>query len=337
MKDAPTPKTFDRRQFLVNATAGATAISAGAFGFPAIAASKKKLTIGYIPILDHLLLAISHNQDNPSFKSVNIHPRLFKSWSSLAGALRAGVIDGAFLLSNFAMDLFNHGVPIRNILVGHRHGSAITVRHGSNIQGAKDLIGKKIAIPARLSTHNALLDTYLRTAGLSLSDVKTHVIAPSHMVNVMKRGGIDAFIVAEPFCAKAELENVGQTLVFSKNIISKHICCIIVLREEILHNNRDSIQEWVNSLIRAGNHIDREKTGHGVDKIVKTASLYMPHSERTILKGLKQPVDRLIYNDLNPLKSDFQQIVEISTQAGLMKPVDLDRFTVREFYDQAET
>ncbi len=326
---------LDRRQLLTRAVAGTAALSTGLLGFPAIAQNKKTLKIGYIPILDHLTLAISHHQDNGAYKRVRIEPRLFKSWNSVAGALRAGVIDGAFLLSNFAMDLFNKGEPLRTILVGHRHGSGITVRKESNIQNAKDLVGKTIAIPAPISTHTALLDAYLRGAGSSLSEVKTRVIAPPHMVTAMQRGGIDAFIVAEPFCAKAEQEKVGRTLVFSKEIAAGHICCIVVVRETLLNSDREALQEWVNSLVRAGERIDREKGGAGAEKIVKRASHYMPHNERVLLGGLQNPVDRVIYGDLAPRKADFQQIVDLSRQAGLLQPVDLDRFIVPDFHQRA--
>jgi len=157
---------------------------------------KKNIRVGYLPILDHLTLAVSHSADNSSYRKIDIEPRMFKKWKEVAGALRSGAIDAGFLLSNYAMHEFNTGSPIKAVLVGHRNGSGITVEQDSQINSPADLKGKNIAIPASVSTHTALLDKYLNEAGLSLRDVTTRVINPSHMVVAMQTGAIDAYIVA---------------------------------------------------------------------------------------------------------------------------------------------
>lgn len=323
---------LNRRHLLKQTVAGAAALGLGLAGFPAIAVPKKHLTVGYIPILDHLVLAISHAKDKNSFQNIDVTPRLFKSWRSIAGALEAGVIDAAFLLSNMAMDIFNRGVPIRSILVGHRNGSGITVRVDSTIRGPKGLASKTIAIPAAISTHTALLDAYLRTGGLSLEKVTTREIAPPLMIPAMLRGSIDAFIVAEPFCAMAEQEKVGRMLAFSKDIVANHICCVLVVRQEVVAANPEGIQEWVISLVRAGQWIDEKKMGTGAGEIAKMASAYMPQPERAILGGLRDPDDRVVYKDLDPRLADYQVIVDMSRKANLIQSVDLDRFIDHSFY-----
>ena len=333
MKKQLTHMPVDRRRFLTHTVAGGAALGMGLMGFPALALPKKTLTIGYIPILDHLILPVSHARENASLQGVDIKPRLFKFWRSVAGALDAGVIDGAFLLSNLAMNLFNRGAPVQSILVGHRHGSGITVRVDSKIKGPQDLAGKNIAVPAKISTHTALLDAYLRSGGLSLDSVSIREVAPSHMVLAMERGSIEAFIVAEPFCAKAEQTGVGRTLLFSKEILANHICCVLVLRNDVLASNPAGIQTWVNSLVRAGQWIDRKKLGAEAGEIATLAGRYMPHSEKAILGGLQHPDDRVVYKDLNPRHADYQAIVDISLSAKLIQPVDLGRFINPTFFE----
>ncbi|MBF0462856.1 MAG: ABC transporter substrate-binding protein [Magnetococcales bacterium] len=322
---------LNRRQFLTHTVAGGVALGLGLGGFPAIAASKKKATIGYLPILDHLVLTTSHFRDNRALTGIEIEPRQFKSWSAAAGALEAGVIDGAFLLSNLAMDLFNRGAPIRALLVGHRNGSALVVRSDATIVGPQDLAGKTIAIPAKISTHTALLDTYLRRGGLSLREVKTLEIAPPLMVEAMLHGTIDAFIVAEPFCAKAEQEKVGKILAFSKEMVANHICCILVVRQDWLTANPEGMQEWGNSLIRTGQWLDQQKGGTGAGEIAKMTSQYMSYPESLILAALQHPSDRIVYKDLLPRTADFQVIADISRQAGILQTVDLARFIDTRF------
>jgi len=250
----------------------------------------------------------------------------------LAGALRAGVIDGAFLLSNLSMDLFDKGIDINTILVGHRHGSGITIKKNSDIKTPEDLKGKKIAIPSEISTHTALLESYLKTEGLSLKDVQTKVIAPSNTTKALQRGIIDAFIVAEPFCAKAEAEGDGTTLVLSKDILENHICCIVVVRKEALQANPEGIQEWVDSMIASGKFIEQDKINNGAINVAHMATRYMNHSGDIIVNALTNPINRIIYDDLHPRHSDYQAILDISVKAGLMQDIDLYAFINDSFY-----
>jgi NitT/TauT family transport system substrate-binding protein len=297
--------------------------------------AKTTIKVGYLPILDHLTLLVSHAKDNDSFKRVNIKPKMFKAWREMVGALKAGVIDAAFILSPLAMDLFNNGADIKTILLAHRDGSAITVKKGAAIFSAADLKGLSIAIPDRKATHTALLNHYLTSANISLKDVKTKVIAPPNMIKAMKLGRIDAFIVAEPFGAKAQGDGVGKILVLTKDIINNHVECIIIIHQRIIKNHRTAIQEWINSLIRAGKWIDKNKLENSTKVVAQITKKYLPHSSCSIMMGLENPVDRISFTDLNPKKEDFQTIVDISIQANIIDKTDLEAFIDESFYQNS--
>jgi NitT/TauT family transport system substrate-binding protein len=304
----------------------------GLLGF-SNASAKTHLRVGYLPILDHLILLVSHAQDNQTFKSIEIEPKLFKSWRGLEGALRAGVIDAAFILSPLAMDLFNKGVDIKTILLAHRDGSAITVKSNSFIQSALDLKGKAIAIPDRRATHTALLNVYLtKNANLSLKDVVTKVIAPPDMLKAMQLNRIDAFIVAEPFGSMSQDQGVGKLLILTKDIVNNHVDCIVVIRQDKLRENPVAIQEWITSLIQAGQWIDEDKLQNHSEQVAQLTKKYLPYAERAIMSGLQNPNTRISFSDLNPDKADFQIIVDISRQAELIDAVDLDAFIEGQFY-----
>ena len=291
------------------------------------------LRVGYLPIIDHLTLLVSHANERCAYEQVEVEPKMFKAWREMVGALKAGVIDAAFILSPLAMDLFNEGLNIKTILLAHRDGSAITIKTGSAIHSAADLKGKAIAIPDQKATHTALLNKYLFGGGLSLKDVKAKVIAPPNMIKAMKLDKIDAFIVAEPFGAKAQHAGVGKILVLTKDIINHHVECIVVVNQNVIKNHPAALQEWVNSLIRAGKWIDQDKLKNGSKQVAKiTAKKYWPHSEESIIRGLQNPHDRISFSDLNPKFEDFQTIIDISVQAGIIKPVNLEAFIDESFY-----
>ncbi|OQY59598.1 MAG: hypothetical protein B6245_05835 [Desulfobacteraceae bacterium 4572_88] len=303
-------------------------VSSGSF-------AKTPLRVGYLPILDHLPLLISHKRDNKTFRQVDVKPKMFKSWGNMVGALKAGKLDGCLILSPLAMKLFNSGMEVKTILLAHRDGSAITVKPDLKIRSVADFKGKAIAIPHRASTHVALLDRFLRSGGLSVKDVVTKVIAPSNMVIAMKRGCIDAFIVAEPFGTKAQAEGVGHVHVLTKDIIQHHVECIVILTDNFISAHAPGVQEWTDSLIRSGKFIDQDKLESGSRNVAKIAAQYLPHSEEVIVNGFQNPSDRISFSDLNPVADDFQKIAEASAQAGIIGDVDLENFIVGDFYRQS--
>ena len=297
--------------------------------------AKETMKVGYLPILDHLPLVVSHERENGSFKEVNVEPKMFKKWDVLAGAIKAGAIDAAFILSPLAMDMFNAGVDIRVVLLGHRNGSAITVAKDSDIRSAKGLKDKKIGIPHDKATHTALLDKYLRGEGLSLKDVKTTVIAPPDMVKAMAGGNIDAFIVAEPWSAKAHLDGAGKTLALTRDILPDHVECVVIARSGFIKEHPAAMQEWVDSLIRAGKFIESDRHKNNSKNLVPIAKKYMGQDEAPVREALVNPYDRITFDNLEPDIPGFRKIVDISMQAGILDDVKLEIFIDNRFYKKS--
>jgi NitT/TauT family transport system substrate-binding protein len=329
-----TPKKsvtkMNRRQFLRTGAVGCAALGLGALGFPAIVRAKTTLKMAYIPILDHFALLMSHARDNGSFKAIDIEPVQFKSWDALAGALRANVVGGAMILSNFAMDMFNNGLDIRTVAVGHRHGSGLTVSAGSSIASPADLKGKTVAVPYRVSTHAAILDAYLKSGGLSLKDVNVIAVAPPNMPDSLKAGSIDAFLGPEPAGERAVQAGSGRILKLTKDIVPQHICCIAVVHREQLSSNPEGIRELVRSMQRSGKFIDDDKT-KGSKEVATLVRKYVEIDERVIVNVMQRPANRIIYSDLAPRLADFRMIHDLSVAAGLIRKTDLDTFVDESF------
>lgn len=298
--------------------------------------ARTTLRVGYLPILDHLALVVSHAKDNESFREVDVEIKMFKRWDDMVGALNAGVIDAAFILSTLSMDMFNSGADIRAVLLAHRNGSAITVKKDSTVNSAVGLKGKRIAIPHRKATHVALLDKYLRDKGLSLRDIDATVVDPQNMENAMSAGSIDAFIVAEPFSAKAHLHGVGRVLVLTKDIINNHVECIVIVKEKFLRQNQSGIQEWVDSLIRAGKFIEKDKRENKLNSVSSITKKYMGHEEAVTREGLNNPHDRILFDNLNPSIADFRKIADIAVRSGIIEDVKLEAFIDDSFYKKSK-
>lgn len=261
------------------------------------AGKKTALKLGYLPITDHLtVIALSR----ATFSRAEVKAVKFAGWPEIAESLKAGAIDAGFLLTPMGLELRQKGVPLKAVLLGHRNGSVITVKVGEGIQAVGDLSGKRVAIPSRFSTHNILIRKILADSGIDAPQVQLLEMAPPEMVQALAGGRIDAFIVAEPFGAQAELQKVGRVLMLSGEIWPNHICCVLNVREELMEKDRDAVRELVEALVETGIFI-----GNNPKEAALLSGDYLGQKSAVIEHVLTTPADRVTYHNLFPSREDF--------------------------------
>lgn len=304
---------MNRRDFLkASGLALAATAVPGLAGSVFAAGSKVSLKIGYLPLSDHLLMIAAEREN---FRTVNIKPVKFSSWPEIAEALKTGAIDGAFLLTPIALTLRQKGVPVKAVLLGHRNGSAVTVRNNIGVNRVEDLKGKTIAVPSPFSTHNILLRKLLTEKHLDPArDVKIIDMAPPEMLNALATGRIHGYIVAEPFGAQAEARNVGKILTLSKDIWPNHICCVLNLRETIINSHPEAVQELVTGFTRTAAFIEGNPAA-----AAKASTRILGQRPELIEKVLTSPRDRLSFVNLKPAKADFAATQDYMIKFGIAK------------------
>lgn len=317
---------MNRRDFLkASGLALAAAATPGLVGTVFAGGNKVDLKIGYLPLSDHLLMIAAEREQ---FRTVGIKPVKFSSWPEIAEALKNGAIDGAFLLTPIGLTLRKKGVPVKVVLLGHRNGSALTVKNNIGINRVEDLKGKIVAVPSPFSTHNILLRKLLVENHIDPSrDLKIIDMAPPEMVNALATGRIHGYIVAEPFGAQAEAQKVGKVLTLSKDIWPNHICCVLNLRETVINSHPEAVQELVAGFIRTAAFIEANPA-----QAAKGSTKILGQRPELIEKVLTSPRDRLSFVNLVPSKSDFAATQDYMVKFGIAKDkVDLagyldDRF-----------
>ncbi len=270
---------------------------------------KQILRIGHINITDHLLLGVSQSKDGESFKNFNLETTSFENWTLLKEALLKGDLEGAFILAPLGMNieenaLHEEDIHTKAILLGHRDGSALMVKTGTDIKTASDFKGKTIAIPEILSVHNILLHLMVTKAGLDYrKDIIPKVMAPQDMPFALIADEIDAYIVAEPFGAQVEEYEYGKIFALSREILPDHICCVLVIREDYIEKNPETIQELVDSLVRSGEFIEKNPEESSV-----IGGRFLGQAKKTIYRVLTVPDDRVSYDRLVPNRESFNEL-----------------------------
>lgn len=256
---------FSRRTLLKTAAiAAAGSFSAPTFYSPASARSRKTLRIGYLPITDATPLLIAHAND--FFKDEGIRSELpvrMRSWSTLAESFITDKFEVTHLLLPMPIWMrFKNKAPVKVLAWDHTNGSALTVSAKSGINSFADLGGKQIAVPYWYSMHNIILQMGLKKVGLTpviqtqadtlpLHHVNLFILPPPEMPAALAGKKIDGYIVAEPFNALAEMKINARIMRFTGDIWKNHPCCVVAMREELIHEDPLFTQKVVNAIVRA--------------------------------------------------------------------------------------
>lgn len=280
------------------------------------AADVPTLKIGYLPITHSLAVVVADNLNAGKYKNLKVEPVKFSSWPELLDAYNSGQIQAASELLVLALAGAEKGIPESVVSLSHRHGDILTV--AKDINSVKDLQGKRVAIPHRMSVHNILLAQALKKEGLTLKDVEWIEMPPPDMPAALARGDIKGFIVAEPFGTKAIQSGFGKELLNAKEIWPDYICCGLVFNPDFIKAYPAATKEYVESFAVAGKFIDTNRK-----EAISIARKYINIDEKVFEEALSHDAT---YSDLHVKRDEVEQLQRYALELNLLKkPVNLDQ------------
>lgn len=218
--------------------------------------------IGYLPITDATPLLVAHARGLFDAEGVQAEkPVMLRSWAQVVEAFLAGQVNVIHLLSPMTVwARYGSQVPAKVVAWNHVDGSGLTV--APDIQEMRQLGGRNVAIPFWYSIHNVVLQELLRQHGLQAvsraadaslasDEVNLLVLAPADMPPALASRRIAGYIVAEPFNALAESQQVGRIQRFTGDIWRNHACCVVFMHERDLNERSQWSQRVVNAIVKA--------------------------------------------------------------------------------------
>lgn len=286
----------------------------------------KTVKIAYLPITHAYPLFVENEIYEKGLNGVNIELVKFGSWVELAEALNTGKVDGASILVELAMKAKENGIGLKAVALGHRDGNVFVV--APEINRVSDLKGKTIAIPSKLSTHNILLNQVLKSAKLSITDIKVVELPPPEMAAALAEKRIDGYIVAEPFGAKAVALGKGKVLFKSEQIWDNSICCALVLRDEFINQNRAVTQEVINGYLKGAALAEKRD-----EAALNVGKKYLKADDNVLNLSLQW----ISYKDLKIGEGDYAKLRNYLIELGLSKNPPLYKdFIDNSFIDKAK-
>jgi NitT/TauT family transport system substrate-binding protein len=292
------------------------------------AGQRQELTVAFIPVTCHLTCPVTDYASKTSTTGTRFDAMRFTELPTIVEALRNKKLLAGFLTVPLAMKMREQGAPIKIVTLGHRDGSQLVIRKEDPAKDLRDLRGKTIAIPSPFSNENFFLNKMMRDQGVQASEINLVVMPPPDMTAALSAKAVDGFIVAEPFCARAELEGYGRVLYYAKDIWPNYISCCLVVHEDLIRDMPEVVRDLVRGINESGEWTERNREGAAT-----LVAPYFRQDKALLTYVLTQPPDRVTYRNLNPTDEEMQKILDMGISLGFItKQIPLSELMDRSFF-----
>jgi NitT/TauT family transport system substrate-binding protein len=292
---------------------------------------RQTLTVAFIPVTCHLTCPVTDYASKTSTTGTQFDAMRFGEFPSIVEALKTKKLLAGFLTVPLAMKMREQGAPIRICCLGHRDGSQLTIRKEDPAKSLRDMRGKTIAIPSPFSNENFLINRMMREQGIQPGEIKFVVLPPPDMPAALSAKAIDGFIVAEPFCGKAEMDGYGRVLYYAKDVWPNYISCCLVVHEDLIHDKPEIVRDLVRGIIASGEWVQKNRSG-----AAHLVAPYFGQNEKLMNYVLTQPPDRVTFVNLNPTDLEMQKIMDMGISLNfLTKRTPMNELIDRSFIAEA--
>lgn len=342
-----TANFLRRRQVLQ----GLIAAAALPFGTLSCTEGKQKsLQVGGLPVTCNLTLPVACVAKAASNRAAKVHgphkvrgPRFeyefskYSGWPEIKESLMAGQIQAGYMLAPLVMDLADKGIPVKIVALGHRSGAVIMVRTDSPYQQFRQLTGKRIAIPSRFAVDFLFLRKMLAQEGMTTKDIQIMEMAPPDMPAALYANAVDAYCTGEPFGAAAQRAGYARPLRMTRDEWRNYICCVLAVRQKLIEENRPLVQDLVNQVLGAGSWLDAQQANRDKAVAIAAGRKFFNQDPNILRFVMENPTDRVTYGDLRMIRSEFEELMQLSLEAGTIKrPIAYEKYMDERFARNAK-
>jgi NitT/TauT family transport system substrate-binding protein len=331
------PAAVGRRQLLQGLAASALLPAA-----LAARAAPKPLIVGGLPVTCNLTLPVAcvaraNNSKAAGSDAFKFEYSKYNGWPEIKESLMTGNIQAAYMLAPLVMDLADKKIPVKIVSLGHRSGAVIMVRTDSPYKKFKDLTGKRIAIPSRFAVDFLFLRKMLAQEGMSPKDIQIVEMPPPDMPAALYAKAVDGYCTGEPFGAAAQRAGYARPLRMTRDEWRNYICCVLTVREELIKENRPLVQDLVNHIQGAGNWLDLQPANREKAIQIAAGRKFFNQDPNILRFVMENPTDRVTYGDLRMIRAEFDELMQLSLEAGTLKaPVAYEKYVDESFVKAAK-
>ena len=205
----------------------------------------------------HLPLAIVEKKYQDELKTFKLETVQSHDWNTVIAGMKSGTLTGTFILSPLAMKLIHEGFPGKIVLMANRNGNSFIL--SKKIQSIDKLKAKHsiIAVPHIYSQHHLLVRILLKQYNVPEENIRILEMPPRDMINSLRKGEIDGFMVGEPEGNRSVSLGVGWMAAISTQIWKDHMDHVFLASDTFIKKQPERLQELINLLVRGGEFIEK--------------------------------------------------------------------------------
>ena len=284
--------------------------------------------IGRLICGGHLPLAVVEKKYQHFLKTFKLHTVQNHDWNDVIEDMTSGNLAGTFILSPLAMNLIHQGYPGKIVLMADRNGNGFIL--SKKLKSIDDLKKQKaiIAVPHLYSQHHVLLHMVLKQNSISEENIKVLAMPPRDMINSLRNGEIDGFVVGEPEGNRSLSQGIGWMAGISPTIWEDHMDHVFLASDSFINDQPEKLQELVNQLVRAGEFI--ENNAH---EAAVMGEDYTGAKAEAFEKVLTTPPNWITYTNMvaneNDINSMAERLVEMKLWSEVPNNLINDYFDMR--------
>ncbi len=237
------------------------------------------ISIGRLICGGHLSLAVVEKKYQDQLETFKLHTVQNHDWNDVIADMESGKLAGTFILSPLAMNLIREGFRGKIVLIANHNGNGFVLSNKIKSIGELKNRNTIIAVPHRYSQHNVLLHIALKQHGVPEGKVKVLGMPPRDMINSLRNGEIDGFLVGEPEGYKSISLGVGWMAAISPRIWKDHMDHVFLASDTFISEQPEILQELIDLLVRGGEFIENnphEAAVMGEDYTGSVAAVFEP-------------------------------------------------------------
>ncbi len=222
-----------------------------------------------------------------------------------------------------------------SLLPGHGYEAVIVRKDlAGKVTGAKDLRGLKVSIASRDIVPEFSLDSYLRSAGLTIKDVEVVPLAFPDMIVGLRNGSIDVAVPIEPHVTRITNEGIGQ-IIGRTDAVAPNEQTAVILFSEKFAQQRDVALRFMTAYLQGARYFndafdkkDPSKRADAIAILAKATNIDAALFERMVMPGL-DPDGKVNVQSLNATQQYFV------TKGSQTKAIDMTKVVDSSFAEEA--
>jgi NitT/TauT family transport system substrate-binding protein len=116
-----------------------------------------------------------------------------------------------------------------------------------------------------------------------------------------------------------------------------YICCVLTVRQELIDEQRPMVQDLVNQIQGAGLWLDQTPANRTKAVEIASGKNFFNQDPKILQFVMENPTDRVTYGDLRMIREEFEELMQLSIQAGTIKhPIPYESYMDESFAKAAQ-